>query len=102
MQAINCAAQLHVFVDIITFELLYFPALVPSYSLRRSYEALAGWCDPTLTEGPSTLSRPVDPSRFAPHPAEQAQCSSSAIASIFVTKSGSIFEFQPGYMHSKT
>jgi hypothetical protein len=28
-------------------------------------------------------------------------CSSSAIASIFATKSESIFEFQPGYMHSK-
>ncbi len=53
-------------------------------------------------EGPSTLPRPVEPARFAPHPAGQAPavCSSSAIASIFVTKSESIFDFQPGHMHA--
>jgi hypothetical protein len=46
--------------------------------------------------GPST------PAASPPIPPSRPPCSSSAVASIFVTKSESNHSFQPGYMHSKT
>ncbi len=45
---------------------------------------------------------PPTPPASLPIPPSRPPCSSSAIASIFGTKSESIFEFQPGYMHLKT
>jgi hypothetical protein len=45
---------------------------------------------------------PSTPAASPSIPPSRPPCSSSAIASIFVTKSESIFEFQPGYMHLKT
>ncbi len=39
----SAEAPANVFVDIITIELQCSPALVLSYSLRRSFEALAGY-----------------------------------------------------------
>ena len=68
----------------------------PSISLRKTgytSDSVLSWCD-AWCEAALAASPPIPPSR--------PPCSSSAIASIFVTKSESIFEFQPGYMHSKT
>eukprot|EP01043_Picozoa_sp_COSAG02_P018604 COSAG02_NODE_873_length_16302_cov_113.473616_7_plen_133_part_00 len=45
---------------------------------------------------------PSAPSASPPIPPSTPPCNSSAIASIFVTKSESNHSFQPGYMHLKT